>query len=108
MKTRSGAPNAHRPIRSGSALALAACLAALTGCAGHGQYTQEGIKTAEERLAQMKSGTEWQMAQQQFLAGDLDKALKTVDSSIGLNPKVAKSHTLRGRILIEKGQLEAA
>jgi tetratricopeptide (TPR) repeat protein len=66
------------------------------------------VNTAQERMSQMKSGTEWQMAQQQFLAGDLDKALKSVDSSISLNPKVAKSHTLRGRILIEKGQLEAA
>lgn len=109
MKNRSGRPSVH-PVSPflRRTLAGALCMAALAGCAGHGEYTQEGVNTAQERMAQMKSATEWQMAQQQFLAGDLDKALRTVDTSIGLNPKVAKSHTLRGRILIEKGQLEAA
>ncbi len=29
-------------------------------------------------MSQLKSGTEWQMAQQQFLAGELEKSLKTV------------------------------
>ena len=56
----------------------------------------------------LKSGTEWQMAQQQFFAGDLDKALKTVNRSLAINPNVTKSHVLKGRILIEKGRLEEA
>src|SRR5262249_38192083 len=39
---------------------------------------------------------------------DLDKALKSVNASIAINDKYAKSHVLRGRILIEKGDLEGA
>lgn len=96
-------------IRPASSVPLAAvALLALAGCAGHGKYTQERINLATERMAQIKSGTEWQMAQQQFLSGELDKALKTVDRSIALNDQVPKSHVLRGRILVEKGRLEEA
>jgi tetratricopeptide (TPR) repeat protein len=82
--------------------------AALTGCSGHGQYTQDHINGAQEKLSLMKSGTEWQMAHQQFMACELDKALKSVDRSIALNESVPKSHVLRGRIMMEKGELEAA
>lgn len=90
-------------------LALSAlALLTLAGCAGHGKYTSERINAASTRMSQLKSGTEWQMAQQQFLAGELDKSLKTVDRSIALNGEVPKSHLLRGRILVEKGRLEEA
>ncbi|HYE02709.1 MAG TPA: tetratricopeptide repeat protein [Phycisphaerales bacterium] len=87
---------------AGTALGLAG------GCTGHGQYTAEHLSAAQAKMSQLKSGTNWQMAHQQYLAGDLDKALKNVDQSIALNPEVARSHTLRGRILLEKGELEAA
>ena len=98
-----------RIIRGMGALIIAATGAVmLTGCQGHGDYVQEGIDIAQERVAEIKSGTEWQMARQQFLAGDLEKALKTVDQSIRLNDDVAKSHLLRGRILLELGRLEDA
>lgn len=88
-------------------LTVLALAAALGGC-GQGQYTREHTAAAQEKLAMLKSGTEWQMAQQQFLAGDLEKSLKTVDRSIALNPRVTKSHSLRGRILMERGRLEEA
>ena len=94
------------------ALSLVLIAAALTGCnnsgSKHGKYTAEHISAAQERMSMLKSGTEWQMAQQQFLSGDLEKSFKTVNRSIAINPKVAKSHVLRGRILIEKGRLEEA
>ncbi len=85
----------------------ASALVALSGC-GQGQYTKEGKTMAVEKMAMLKSGTEWQMAHQQFLAGDLTKSLKTVDRSIALNPKVPKSRVLRGRILMERSRLEEA
>ena len=88
-------------------LALAALLA-VGGCMGHGTHTAEGIANARERLAGFKSGVEWDMARQQFLAGDLEKALRTIDRSIALNESVAKSHVLRARILMEMGRLEDA
>lgn len=97
----------RRPNRAIRLASLAALLA-LAGCQGHGKYTTEGISNANKRMSELKSATEWDMARSQFLTGDLKKALESVDRSIGLNPTVAKSHTLRGRILIELGQLEQA
>lgn len=96
----------HPRSHARSLLLPALALTALAGCAGHGKYTSERVNEAAERMAQLKSGTEWQMAQQQFLSGELDKSLKTIDRSIALNDQVPKSHVLRGRILFEKGRLE--
>lgn len=98
----------RRTFRSGSVLLTAAGVALAVGCAGHGSYTKKHMEESQQKLAEMKSGTEWQMAQQQFLAGELDKAHKTIDRSLTLNDKVPKSHVLKGRILLEKGQLENA
>jgi tetratricopeptide (TPR) repeat protein len=82
----------------------------MAGCnsGAHGKFTAEQMSQAQEKLAMIKSGTEWQMAHQQFLAGDLEKSLKTVDHSIELNPRVAKSHVLRGRVMLERSRLEEA
>ena len=91
-----------------AAFVLLAAVGTIGGCAGHGKYTKEHIAAANEKMSMLKSGTEFQMAQQQFLAGDLDKAMKTIDKSLAKNPEVAKSHVLRGRILMEKGRLEQA
>lgn len=99
--------NLHSPARL-SLLALLLAAGTLGGCGGHGKYTSEHIAKANEKMSMLKSGTEWQMAQQQFLAGDLDKAMKTIDKSLALNPEVSKSHVLKGRILMEKGRLEQA
>lgn len=100
------------PGRLAGALSLTLIAGALLGgCNGlneHGKYTGEHKSQAQQRMSMLKSGTEWQMAHQQFLAGDLDKAFKTINHSLAINPGVAKSHVLKGRILIEKGRLEEA
>jgi tetratricopeptide (TPR) repeat protein len=94
-------------VATSSSVSLA--LLVSVGCAaGHGQYTSEGKNLAQERMASIKSGADWDMARQQFLAGDLKKALKSVNNSISTSDAVAKSHSLRGRILVELGQLEGA
>lgn len=98
----------RRSYRLAFHLVAVAGLALAVGCGGHGSYTKAHLEDSQKKLAEMKSGTEWQMAQQQFLAGDLDKAQKTIDKSLSLNEKVPKSHVLKGRILMEKGQLESA
>lgn len=77
----------------------------MTGCSGQGNYTREGASVAKERMNAMKSATEWEMGRQAFMAGDLDKALRKVDASLALNQHVVKSHVLRARIMIEKGEL---
>jgi Flp pilus assembly protein TadD len=93
--------------RAAMAVAAGAVAMGLASC-GHGTYTSEGLSMAQEKSAALKSGAEWTSAQQQFLAGDLDKALKSVNASIAINDRYAKSHVLRGRILIEKGDLDNA
>jgi len=94
------------PLRlTGLPLAAAALIA---GCSGHGDYTDKFKNTAQVRQAQLKSATEWDMAHQAFLSGELEKALKKVDNSIALNGQVPKSHVLRGRILMEMGSLDQA
>lgn len=78
----------------------------LGGCSPHGKYTEEHISAAKVKMNMLKSATEYQMATQAFSAGDLEKALKHIDYTITLAPHVAKSHVLKGRTLMEMGDLE--
>jgi tetratricopeptide (TPR) repeat protein len=93
--------------RAVALIAVAGAVALLGGC-GQGSYTREGSSLAKEKMNMMKSATEWEMARQAFFAGDLDKALRKVDVSLGMNPNVAKSHVLKGRILLEQGEVGLA
>lgn len=90
------------------AAGTAACVI-LVGCAsGHGKYTTEGKNLAQERVAELKAAQQYDMAEQAFFAGDLQKALKAVDNSISITDQVPKSHILRGRIMMEMSLLEQA
>lgn len=97
-----------RPTRAAALTILAGGLAALAGCQGHGTYTTEALDQATQRMSSIQAATRWDLAHQQFLAGDLKKALKNAEASIGLHEEVGQSHVLHGRILLELGQLEAA
>ncbi|MEL7472887.1 MAG: tetratricopeptide repeat protein [Planctomycetota bacterium] len=105
-KTRSWQAHGVRVLLAvagaGAALTLTAC------SSGHGKYTQEHLNAAHERMSVLRSGTEWDLARQAFLAGDLKKAEKKVDLSIAHNERVAKSHVLRGRIMLEQGRMDEA
>ncbi|MFB3429448.1 tetratricopeptide repeat protein [Phycisphaerales bacterium ac7] len=101
--------------RASRALCLPLALAALTGlasgltgCGGHGDYTEEFRQDANNRMDMVRAGTEWDMAHGQFLAGDLKKALRSIDKSITMAESVARSHTLKGRIVFEMGELDRA
>ncbi len=85
---------------------LAGCV--LAGCSGHGKYTKEGISLAKQRLDTLKAATEYDMAKQAFLAGDLDKAMRKTDSALRLTEENALVHVLRGRIFIERGEIGEA
>lgn len=85
-----------------------AVLATFAGCGQQGKHNAEFAEQATKRMNNLKSGTQWSLAQQQFLAGDFTKSLRTVESSIALNPEVPKAHVLRGRVLMEMGRLEPA
>ena len=58
-------------------LGLAAATA-LSGCSGHGRSTSEGLTLAHQRMAQIKSATQWEMANESYMAGDLDRAFESV------------------------------
>ena len=92
-------------VRWFSGLALAASLASLPGC-GQGSYTREHVSQAQAKLDTMKSATEHDMARQAYFAGNFREALERVDRSIAINDQVARSYVLRGRILIETGELD--
>lgn len=95
--------------RIAGATLVATAMFALAGCAhDKPKYAKDGLDAAQTKMAVLKSGAQWGMAEQHFFAGDLDKALKAVDQSLALNPEVAKSHLLRGRIMLEKGRLDDA
>lgn len=99
----------QRSVTRAAAMTLcAAGLLTAVGCTGQGRYTGDFKEQASLRMAGMKAATEFDMARQQFLAGDLAKALRTIDKSISINETVARSHVLRARILFEQGRLEAA
>ncbi len=102
-KSRHG--RARWPVVCGAAF-VGACV--LTGCSGHGKYTKEGISLAKQRLNSLKAATEYDMARQAFLAGDLDKALRKTDSALRLTDENALVHVLRGRIYIERGEIGEA
>ncbi len=100
----------YRPlIAAALAAALAFSAPQIGGCARkHGKYTQKHLDKKQQRVNELKSMNEYQTAHQAYLAGDLTKALLAVDRSITLNPEIAKSHVLRGRILIERGDVAGA
>lgn len=96
-------------IRHSAPVALFALALALAGCSGiQGNYTRQATSAAKEKMAAMKSAMEWQTAKQQLLGNDPEKALQSIDRSLALNPNVAKSHVLKGRILMEQGDLDGA
>ncbi|MCB1281899.1 MAG: tetratricopeptide repeat protein [Salinibacterium sp.] len=80
----------------------------LSGCSGPSKQSSEFKNEASARLDALKAGTEWELARQRYESGDFQQALQGVDRSLALNPQVAKSHTLKGRILVEMGQTQAA
>ena len=97
-----------RGRRVGFAWAMLAGAGLLVSCGKHGAYTQSHKDAAQQRQAQIRAATDWDMAKQQYEGGDLERALRTVDASIASLGEVSKSHLLRGRILLEMGRLNDA
>jgi tetratricopeptide (TPR) repeat protein len=88
--------------------AVVLALLAAAGCSGNGKYTSEHKERSHQRAAGMKAANEFEQARQAFMVGELEKAQRSIDRSITINPTVPRSHVLRGRILIEMSQLDGA
>ena len=101
-----GSATVRRVLFSVLAAGLAASV--LTGCGGGGAYTRQTSLDHQAKMDVMKSATEYDMSRQAYYAGDLNKAIERVDRSIAINDQVAKSHVLRGRILLELSELDGA
>lgn len=97
-----------RRTRTSAPLTLVLSATLLAGCSGHGRYTTEGISLARQRLNAMKAASEYDMARQSFLAGDLDKALRKSNIALSLAEDNARLHVLQGRIHIERGAVGEA
>lgn len=83
--------------------------ATVAGCkSGHGEHTGNALRTANQRQAALKASNEFDQAKQAYLAGEMDKADKYINRCITLRPDVAKSYILKGRIMIEKNDMEQA
>ncbi|MFG0320369.1 MAG: tetratricopeptide repeat protein [Planctomycetota bacterium JB042] len=80
----------------------------LAGCTGHGDHVQEGIDSANEKMARMRAAADYDLARQQFRSGELQTALETIDRVVAVDGRVPHGHVLRGRILIEHGRAEEA
>lgn len=91
-----------------SVLAAGVVAGVQTGCGGGGAYTRQTSLDHQSKMDVMKSATEYDMARQAYYAGNLDKALERIERSIAINDQVAKSHVLRGRILLELSELDGA
>lgn len=105
-------PEQHKQLRRAARAAMLTLslgsVAGLTGCSGHGNYTKEGISLAQQRLNSLKAASEYDMAKQAFLAGDLNKAMRKADATTSIADESAPLHVLRGRINIERGNMGEA
>ena len=77
-----------------------------TGCKSE---THEMAKEqAEQRWAHTRASVMMDMARGQFEVGDVAKAEESVGEVLASEPKNAEAHTLMGRILINRNELERA
>ena len=83
--------------------------ALLAGCAGgHGEYTSELQDESTRKMAMIRAAADYDLAHQQFKGGDLKRALATIDTAHSVNDQVPGGHLLRGRILLEQGDVLGA
>ncbi len=107
----SAANSVFRVALIGAAIALAGwALLSTVGCMAnqHGDYTKDGKNIAKDRIDALKGQTEYQMAMQAFLDADLEKAGKHAEKAMLLAPKVSRVFVLRGRIMLEKSDIQQA
>jgi len=88
-------------------LAGAAVLIALAGGCATTSHS-EAKEQAYDRWTAARSGIQYGVAMQKFEVGDLDKAQRTIEQTIGMDPDNARYYVLAARIALEKSELERA
>tara|TARA_Y100000588_G_C14222052_1_gene911464 strand:- start:759 stop:1976 length:1218 start_codon:yes stop_codon:yes gene_type:complete len=79
----------------------------IAGCANQSGYASNR-KHADERYHKMRGQLMLPLATQQFEAGDLAQAHRTVNEALQINPQSGPFHVLAGRIALERNRLELA
>ena len=87
---------------------LTVAAAAVLVAAGCSSQHEKNKSAAVDRYHNLRSGLMYSMAQQQFAAGDLEMAQKSVKDALMVDPDHPRLLCLAGRISLEKGQLERA
>ncbi len=90
------------------AIGLAVIVAMASGCGGPTKAGQEARADATERMELVHAQMAYDQAKQTFATGQLEKALKLLNSAIARVETQPDYHLLRGRILFEQGNLEGA
>jgi tetratricopeptide (TPR) repeat protein len=91
-----------------SRLCLIVAVALLAACTGPTKQGKLARASAHQRMDAVNADLAAQQAMQQFEVGQLDAALETINSAVARYDDNASYHLLRGRILIEQHQLDAA
>jgi tetratricopeptide (TPR) repeat protein len=92
-------------VLSLAAIMLLAC--SPLGCAKQSNHDQ-WVDNANNRWQSLRSTALLEMAQDQFNAGALDQAEKTVTDAAAIDTSNPMLHLMAGRIALERGQLERA
>ena len=85
-------------------LAMGFLASTLTGCGSLNH--KKHVDAATGRWKAMRSTLILQMAQQQFDAGDLEQAEKTLAEAVQVDSANPRLYALMGRVAMERGQLE--
>jgi tetratricopeptide (TPR) repeat protein len=82
-------------------------VALLSGC-NYTPYHERVVQEAKDRIDLVNAQLNYDQARQAYDSGRFDHAMKEITLAIARSPERAKFYVLRGRILLEKQQLEAA
>ena len=78
------------------------------GCSGPSKAGLDARANAHERMDIVNADLAAQQAMQQFEVGQFDDALGTIENAIQRYPRHPDYHMLKGRVLLEKHQLDLA
>lgn len=89
-------------------LAVLLLTLAIAGCGGPTKKGQQARTEANSRMNLTNSRIAYEQAEQAFLAGQFDRAMREIGTAISRSPEQAEYKILLGRILLETHRLQSA